>query len=216
MTLSSAGVIPARATANPGFSMGGVVALAVLRTALIGFWRYATILGVRAEGTRHPSYETERGEQSSPFSHVADQAYQDLTRNRAELRLVYELLKRAAVASGRAVGAADDAAASAAITDVVGSETPRIGRAPTTPTQSTISSTNRRPTSSSPTPSYAEIVKKRGRWALGKIDVSLDRGRESQYRAGVQVCPQSAARGRTHDGNDSRQAPRRPQPQAAC
>jgi RHS repeat-associated protein len=177
----SGGVITIIETAKANFSTAANIALGVLAAVLIAFGLYATIFAFRAEGTGHPSYQTERGEWSDSFHHYADEAFQDPKANTEELRRIYAKLKEAAAKRYGGKAVADDAAAEAAIKDVVTADDAcQINNLINTPTADT---------TGNPAPSYADIVKKLGRWAPDKIDVSLDRGREFTYRPGIQVCP---------------------------
>src|SRR5262245_39043139 len=52
------------------------VILFILIAAVFGFGVYLIVLGVRVSNIGHPSYRTERGEESTSFAHTADQAPQ--------------------------------------------------------------------------------------------------------------------------------------------
>ena len=180
---ASAGAILAIETgASSGWARGSRAAAGIGAGILLALGVLAITFAIIAEGVGHPSYETERGEYSQlpgARAHYTDQAFQNPKANTAQLRLIYDQLKRAAVASGRAIGPADDAAADAAIRDVVGSSAPgHIGEG--ADTSEDINAMLTRPTSDvlgRTTASYADLVATQGRWRVEQIDVSLDRGR---------------------------------------
>ncbi|MBS1910861.1 MAG: hypothetical protein JST22_02630 [Bacteroidetes bacterium] len=76
-------------------------------------------------GIGHPFYITENGKWSTPFNHVADQAYNDPVANTKELKQIYDLLKKAAKEyyGPNADVKSDDAAADKAIAAVTSADT---------------------------------------------------------------------------------------------
>jgi RHS repeat-associated protein len=182
LDLASVGLVAAiEAGRHPGIGTAWTVGLTIGAVALIAIGLNMFAFALRAEGTGHPSYQTERGEWSSSFSTVADQAFQDPQRNTAELQKIYEELKRAAAARYGGRRPSDDVAARAAIEGVVSaSDACNINNYLNQPMTDVLGN---------PAPSYAAVVEKLGRWAPKEIDVSLDRKRDWQYRPGIQACP---------------------------
>jgi RHS repeat-associated protein len=92
---------------------------------LAGLFALASIIAAVVIGNKigHPQYTTERGAQSDSFSHVADEGYQDPRANTAEMRRIFQVLKRAAIAKYGTGVVSDDALANAAIAEVVNADT---------------------------------------------------------------------------------------------
>jgi hypothetical protein len=122
---------------------------------------------VAAEGVGHPTYTSEHGDVSISLNHVADQAYQDPKRNRAELEQLYDVLKQAADEHYGQCRRTDDAAKDAAITGVVNADTfEKIDAYLNAPLSDAVGGT---------ADSYVDVVKTRaqGRWTAGDIDASV-------------------------------------------
>jgi RHS repeat-associated protein len=169
------------ATALGVKSTPAAVGLGIAAVLFLAFGLYAIAFAIRASGTGHPYYTTERREQSDWTKHVADEAFQDPNANTREMLRVYRLLKEGAAAHYRTRRRTDDRAAKRAIHDVVtAADACQINNLVNQPLRDTLGH---------PAPSYADIVRKRGRWAPEKLDVSLDRNREWTYRQGIQPCP---------------------------
>jgi RHS repeat-associated protein len=76
---------------------GILTALAIiLAVALAAFAILLIVTSIKAEGTGHPTYWTERGRLSFWWRHTADQYYQDPEANRREMTEIYQILQRAA------------------------------------------------------------------------------------------------------------------------
>jgi RHS repeat-associated protein len=162
-------------------STAASVGLGIAAGLFLALGLYAIAFAIRASGTGHPYYKTERGEQSDWTKHIADEAFQDPKANTREMLRVYKLLKEGAAAHYRTRRRTDDRAAKRAIQDVVtAADACRINNLVNQPLRDTLGH---------PVPSYADIVRKRGRWAPKELDVSLDRNREWIYRPGIQPCP---------------------------
>jgi RHS repeat-associated protein len=162
---------------------GGWVVFALL----MGSGVYFMVLGFATSDMGHPSYTTERGEQSHSFSHVADQASQDPRANTTEMLKVYERMKAYAQARyGARAGTPDDAAAAAAIRQDVEADNSCLvsNFANASP-----------PTRGDQSPaSYSDILatrsKARGpKWDAQHMDVSnpVNRG-DWQYSTGIHQC----------------------------
>ena len=99
--------------------------------ALFAFALYGLVFALVGAGTGHPTYLTEgktidgadKPRKLSAFwSHAADRAFEDPQANTRELLRVYDVLKQAASAANPGA-VADDAAAAAAIREVVSANT---------------------------------------------------------------------------------------------
>jgi len=165
---------------------GSSVVGALLSTLLLGFGIYLIALGFRTRNIGHPSYHTERGEESSAFKHTADQAPQDPVANTKEMLKIYGLLKEYARARyGRKTF--DDKAAAAAIREDIAADNSCL-----------ISNfANRRPLDfrKQHVASYSQILSTRpaGQWAPGNIDATLPEGKGDWRFEGTPgktaVCP---------------------------
>ncbi|CUI02905.1 insecticidal toxin complex protein [Janthinobacterium sp. CG23_2] len=187
MTLASGTLIGAIALFRSDASIGVKVGVGILLGALFGFGVYMMVLGVATSGIGHPSYQTERGENSSSFAHTADQAPQDPRANAAEMMQVYDKMREYAVARyGAAAGPGDPAAAAAAIGDAVTADNSCL----------VSNFANTRPLGQGGVrlPSYSEILSTRtadrGRsWLPQDMDVTnpVNRG-DWRYSPGVNTC----------------------------
>jgi RHS repeat-associated protein len=74
------------------------------------------------QGIGHPYYKTEKGNKSTPFNHVADQAYQDPRANKAELMRIFTELQSAAKLHGGTPTAAGAKDAEAAIDRIIAAD----------------------------------------------------------------------------------------------
>jgi RHS repeat-associated protein len=183
MTLLSAGVITILEAARGNWSTGALVGAGIAAAVGIAAGLFAIIFSFIALDVGHPTYETERGEHSHSFSHVADEAFQDPKANTKELLLIYDELRRAAVASGRAIGPADEAMARQAIRDVVGSDLAgHVGEGADNATDiNRMLNAKQTDVLGGEAASYATVVNEMSSWRKDQIDVSLDRGREYEY-----------------------------------
>jgi RHS repeat-associated protein len=146
-------------------STGSKVAQAIVAVLLIGFGIYLLQLASRTQKIGHPTHETERGELSLSFNHVADQAPQDPRRNTDELRKIYGVLKdysRARYGTRRF----DDPGAQAAIEQAIQADTSCL----------VSNFANARPrVHGQRVPSYTEILSTRpaDKWTPQHMDVTL-------------------------------------------
>ncbi len=156
----------ALAATNPN-SGAAVGLLAIGSMVALALGAFLVDFSIKAEGVGHPTYTSEHGDLSLSLNHVADQAYQDPEANRAELRRVYEVLKRAADAHYGSCRRTDDAGAEAVIDQVVNADTlQKIDAYLRTPG---------RDATGAPADSYVDVVEKmaKGRWTPAQIDASV-------------------------------------------
>ena len=149
----------------------GSIALGIVGGLLAGGGLLFLIFGIKAEGTGHPRYETEIGNQGYWSATTADQAFQDPEANTKQMLRIYDVLKRAAVAQ-YGVAPHDDVAARQAIQDVVGAgDQDAINK---------ILNACLKDARGGDVPSYAQVVRDNRRWTVwapDDIDVSLPRDR---------------------------------------
>jgi hypothetical protein len=153
---------------------GWAVVVGILAGLALAVGLYALIFAIRADGTGHPSYKSERGEDSTSLNHIADEAFQDPQANTDVLNAVFDQLKSAAAAKyGANAPKPDDAAKDKAIADVVAADNAAdINKYLNEPLKDA---------RGNKALSYADIVATQGRWSPSQIDASLDRGRKWQY-----------------------------------
>ena len=160
-----------------------------------GLLAVATLITAAVVGNKigHPIYTTERGALSDSFSHVADEAYQDPRANTAEMRRIFQVLRRAAIAKYGPGVVSDEAMANAAIAEVVAADSKEKINAFLNGPGSTAGGTTVGSYSDwvarqaeCGTPSFINIVQ----WSRSRIDVSVDND-ESTYhpnRPLAEIC----------------------------
>jgi hypothetical protein len=192
-TIAFVGIVLAEGTFVGGAALldsnagkGTKVVLIIVLAAVFGFGVYMIALGIRVQDIGHPSYRTERGENSTSFSHVADQAPQDPKRNTDELLKIYAELK--AYARARyGQKKFNNAAASAAIKEDIEADNACL----------VSNFANERPLDirGHRAPSYSEILSHRpaNAWTPGQMDVTLPAHRGNWRYTGSAgkraVCP---------------------------
>jgi len=157
---------------------GGKVATGIL----LGLSALMFVTWLFVHDVGHPTYETEKGQSSTSFSHVADRASEDPAANSKELWEIYYTLRRARAARYGAAVPGDLAAASAAINDVV-----RAEDSAAVSNMANFQATDFRGKHMS----YAEALDRRTHdgWKAKDMDVSFTSNETWRYRAPVQVRP---------------------------
>jgi RHS repeat-associated protein len=171
------------------FNGAGSTGAAVATGILLGLGALLFVAFLFVAGIGHPTYTTEKGHLSTSFSHVADRASEDPRANTDELWRIYGELKRARAARYGSEGTPDDAAALAAIQDVVTAED-SCAMSNLVNLEVTDSRGGRM--------SYAQALARRSHdsWTPQDIDVTFTSGETWTYRASPaqQVCPVPATR----------------------
>jgi hypothetical protein len=185
MSLASGMLVAGIRLLESAQSLAVKVGVGILVGLLLAFGVYMMILGIVTSGIGHPSYRTERGEESTSFAHTADQAPQDPKANTAEMLKVYEKMKEYARAR-YGVTQTDDAGAAAAIETAVKADNSCL--------VSNFANAKPLDFGGVPLPSYSEILRTRtadrGRsWLPQDMDVTNPAGRGAwHYSVGISVC----------------------------
>jgi RHS repeat-associated protein len=149
---------------------GSKAVLGVLIFAVMGYGIYILAFALRADNIGHPSYHTERGTESTSFSHAADEAPSDPNANTEEARRLYAELKLYARARYGPGTRSDDAGAEAAIAEDI--------RADTSCLISNFANAEPFDVNGARAPSYSEILGSRraDQWTPQDIDATLPSG----------------------------------------
>jgi hypothetical protein len=141
----------------------------------MGYGIYILAFAIRADNIGHPSYETELHNQSTSFSHAADEAPQDPNANTEEMRRVYAELKAYARARYGPGTRSDDAGAEAAIAEDI--------RADTSCLISNFANAKPFDANGARAPSYSEILgtRRADKWTPQDIDATLPAGGDWHY-----------------------------------
>ena len=186
LALASGMTVAAIRLGESSMSTGAKVVLGILIGVALAFGVYMMALGFAVSSIGHPSYRTERGEDSMSFAHTADQAPQDPAANTKEMMKVFGELKAFARARYGATNP-DEAGAKLAIQQAVTADNSCL----------VSNFANQKPLDLGGVPqaSYSEIITKRSAdrglsWQPDKMDVTNPANRgDWHYSPGNRVCP---------------------------